>query len=169
MEGEGCGERIGDHVERKGGGRGRPSLTSRDVKRPLPPASLRHGPSRVLLSSFQSAPASRTDMDSRDRLDIRGGSRAGTNGRKSPEEDASTKELHASGPYYYEEEPLRDPWYNPRYWRKRTWIVLGVAAVIVIAIAVPVGITVDRARNRYPNYSKLNYALAETCECSHQE
>ncbi|KAI0405297.1 concanavalin A-like lectin/glucanase domain-containing protein [Xylaria palmicola] len=52
------------------------------------------------------------------------------------------------------------PWWNPRYWRKRTWAIVGVlvAVILVIVIVVPVKVT---EANRYPNYSKLNYALAD--------
>lgn len=50
---------------------------------------------------------------------------------------------------------------NTRNWRKRVWI--GIAAAVVIIIAVVVGVVVGvRRPNAYPNYSKLNYALLDT-------
>jgi anti-sigma-K factor RskA len=56
-----------------------------------------------------------------------------------------------------------EPWWKPRYWRKRTWAVVAtsIVVILVIVIAVPVQIAKN---NRYPNYSKLNYALADECE-----
>lgn len=55
------------------------------------------------------------------------------------------------------------PWWKPRFWRKRTWVIVGVifAIILIIVIVVPVKVT---EANRYPNYSKLDYALADECE-----
>ncbi|KAH8166553.1 hypothetical protein CIB48_g1705 [Xylaria polymorpha] len=52
------------------------------------------------------------------------------------------------------------PWWKPRFWRKRTWVIVGVifAIILIIVIVVPVKVT---EANRYPNYSKLDYALAD--------
>lgn len=62
----------------------------------------------------------------------------------------------------YEETKSSSPT-SPRNWGKRVWI--GVAAAVVIIIAVVVGVVVGLRRpNTYPNYSKLNYALLDTCE-----
>ncbi|KAJ2970491.1 hypothetical protein NUW58_g9679 [Xylaria curta] len=52
------------------------------------------------------------------------------------------------------------PWWKPKYWRKRTWAIVGVIVAIIIVIVVVVPVKVAEA-NRYPNYSKLNYALAD--------
>lgn len=51
-----------------------------------------------------------------------------------------------------------------RGWSIRRWIIIGVSAVIllVIIIAVAVGVTNAVRRNAYPDYSKLNYTLADT-------
>lgn len=52
------------------------------------------------------------------------------------------------------------PWYR----RKRTWAI--VALAVIIAIVVPVAVTVTRNKKHeeaYPDYSKLNYTLLETC------
>ncbi|KAI1438822.1 concanavalin A-like lectin/glucanase domain-containing protein [Xylaria sp. CBS 124048] len=56
---------------------------------------------------------------------------------------------------------VNEPWYRPRYWRKRTWalVVATIAIVIIIVVVVPVKVV---QANRYPDYSKLNYALADT-------
>ncbi|KAI0398313.1 glycoside hydrolase family 16 protein [Xylariaceae sp. FL0594] len=56
--------------------------------------------------------------------------------------------------------PEDEPWYKPRYWRKRTWagVIFALAAIIVIVVVVPVKVT---QANRYPNYSKLNYTVAD--------
>ncbi|KAI1419101.1 concanavalin A-like lectin/glucanase domain-containing protein [Xylaria sp. FL1777] len=53
-----------------------------------------------------------------------------------------------------------EPWWKPRYWRTRTWAIVGVAiaVILIIVIAVPVKVTEN---NRYPNYSKLDYTLAD--------
>lgn len=65
---------------------------------------------------------------------------------------------------YYEEHS--EPWYKPKYWRKRTWalVVATLVVVIVIVIAVPIAVTRNK-KNSYPNYSKLNYTLTDTCKC----
>ncbi|KAI1466289.1 glycoside hydrolase family 16 protein [Daldinia caldariorum] len=52
------------------------------------------------------------------------------------------------------------PWWNPRSWRKRTWAIVVAAVVIILVIVIVVPIEVTKA-NRYPNYTKLNYALAD--------
>jgi hypothetical protein len=58
--------------------------------------------------------------------------------------------------------PSRMPWYNPRYWRKRVWA--GVATIVVIIIIIIVAVAVSQSRkNRYPDYSPLEYSLADTC------
>ena len=92
--------------------------------------------------------------------------RSVSSGNKSPDEDgSSTKELHREHDQLSDDSvEQKQPWYNPRYWRRRTWIILGVVTAVALAIAVPVGVTVERSRNRYPNYTRINYGLAETCE-----
>lgn len=51
-------------------------------------------------------------------------------------------------------------WYDPRGWSKRTiLVVLGVVAAVIIAVVV--GAVEGTKKNRYPNYSKLNYRLVE--------
>lgn len=52
------------------------------------------------------------------------------------------------------------PWYDPRGWSKCTiLIVLGVVAAVIIAVVV--GAVEGTKKNRYPDYSKLNYRLVE--------
>jgi hypothetical protein len=60
---------------------------------------------------------------------------------------------------------FRSPW-DPRGWSRKIWLLL-VGAVIVIVAAVVGGVVGSRARNNgpgYPDYSKLNYTLIDTCE-----
>jgi hypothetical protein len=56
-----------------------------------------------------------------------------------------------------------EPWWKPRYWRKRTWAIVAaiVAVILIIVIVVPVKVA---QANRYPNYSKLDYSLVDECE-----
>jgi glucan phosphoethanolaminetransferase (alkaline phosphatase superfamily) len=52
------------------------------------------------------------------------------------------------------------PWYR----KKRTWAA--IALVVIIVIVVPVAVVTTRNKkdaNRYPDYSRLNYTLLETC------
>lgn len=51
-------------------------------------------------------------------------------------------------------------WYNPRGWSKRT-ILIVAGVVVAVIIAVVVGAVEGTKKNRYPNYSKLNYRLVE--------
>ncbi|KAI1814771.1 glycoside hydrolase family 16 protein [Poronia punctata] len=60
-------------------------------------------------------------------------------------------------PLYFPED---EPWWKPKYWRKRTWAIVVTIVVIVIVIVVVVPVKVTQA-NRYPNYFKLDYALAD--------
>ncbi|GAW19030.1 hypothetical protein ANO14919_085140 [Xylariales sp. No.14919] len=53
-----------------------------------------------------------------------------------------------------------EPWWKPKYWRKRTWAIVGVIIAVIIIIVVVVPVKVAEA-NRYPNYSKLDYSLAD--------
>jgi hypothetical protein len=58
----------------------------------------------------------------------------------------------------------RDPhWFDVRYWRKRTflWSALGLIIIVVIVVAVAV---TEVKKNAYPDYSKLNYSLVDTCK-----
>lgn len=65
---------------------------------------------------------------------------------------------------FYEEPSA--PWYKPRYWQKRTWalVVSTIVVVLVIIIVVPVVVTKNKQNNSYPDYTKLNYTLTDTCK-----
>jgi len=52
---------------------------------------------------------------------------------------------------------------KPKTWSRRVWIGVVVAAIIVL-VAVIVGAVLGTRANRYPDYSKLNYSLVDTCE-----
>jgi hypothetical protein len=56
-----------------------------------------------------------------------------------------------------------EPWWKPRYWRKRTWAIVAAIVVVLLIIIIVVPIKVIEA-NRYPNYTKLNYSLADECK-----
>ncbi|KAL1876596.1 hypothetical protein VTK73DRAFT_9260 [Phialemonium thermophilum] len=49
------------------------------------------------------------------------------------------------------------PWHS----RKRVWAGVAAAIAVIIVIVVPVGVTVHN-NNRYPDYKKLTYSLADT-------
>lgn len=56
--------------------------------------------------------------------------------------------------------------WNVRQWGKRAWgIVCGVAIAIIVVVAVVAVVESNKARaNRYPDYTKLNYSLSDTCK-----
>lgn len=54
------------------------------------------------------------------------------------------------------------PWWNPRYWRKRAWIGLGIVVAVVVIVVVAVAVVVSK-KNAYPDYAPLAYALSDTC------
>lgn len=64
--------------------------------------------------------------------------------------------------------PGDEPWWKPRYWRKRTWAIVGVVVAVIIVIVIVVPVEVAQA-NRYPNYSTLDYSLVDECEFNRQE
>lgn len=83
--------------------------------------------------------------------------------------------LSGSPPDYYSSErqipppPRRNmtqqpsaPWWNPRYWRKRTWAIAVTIFIIILVIVIVVPVEVVKA-NRYPDYTALNYSLADEC------
>lgn len=55
------------------------------------------------------------------------------------------------------------PWWKPAYWRWRTWAIVAVVLIIAIVAGAVAGVLVTKA-NRYPDYSKLSYSLAEECK-----
>ncbi|KAI1375269.1 glycoside hydrolase family 16 protein [Hypoxylon crocopeplum] len=79
--------------------------------------------------------------------------------------------LSGPPPYYSEERQLprrsnimsydaREPWWKPKYWRKRTWAIVVAILVVIIVVAVVAPVEVAKA-NRYPDYTRLNYSLAD--------
>ncbi|KAI0124388.1 endo-beta-glucanase [Xylariales sp. AK1849] len=57
--------------------------------------------------------------------------------------------------------PGNEPWWNARYWRKRTWAAVIIVLVIAIVAGVVAGVLVAKA-NRYPDYTTLSYSLQDT-------
>ena len=55
------------------------------------------------------------------------------------------------------------PWWNPRYWARKVWLIIVAIIIIIIIIAVAVGVTVSK-NNAYPLYKELSYSLADTCK-----
>ncbi|KAJ5563064.1 Endo-1-3(4)-beta-glucanase [Penicillium sp. DV-2018c] len=51
------------------------------------------------------------------------------------------------------------PWYNPRNWSKR--IKLLAASTIILILLIVIVIPIEVIKNRYPNYTPLNYKLAD--------
>ena len=60
--------------------------------------------------------------------------------------------------------------WNPKGWSRRSKVVavIGVVVILFIIIVVPVAV-VESRDNRYPDYSKLNYQLTDTCRLFHRE
>jgi hypothetical protein len=65
------------------------------------------------------------------------------------------------------DDTLNSPWYDVREWGKKIWIAVGAIVVLVIIIVVIIAVEVTK-KNKYPDYSKLNYSLAETCKSFHR-
>jgi heme/copper-type cytochrome/quinol oxidase subunit 2 len=66
------------------------------------------------------------------------------------------------------------PW-NPRTWSRRVWTILitAIVVIVIVVVATVVGVNATRNNNngpsgpdpnRYPNYTRLDYTLADTCE-----
>jgi len=60
------------------------------------------------------------------------------------------------------EDTLAPRWYEFKHWSKKVWLLVGLGIAIIIAIIIVIAVVVSR-NNRYPNYSKLNYSLKESC------
>ncbi|KAH8652512.1 concanavalin A-like lectin/glucanase domain-containing protein [Xylariales sp. PMI_506] len=58
-------------------------------------------------------------------------------------------------------DPDNAPWWDCRYWRKRTWAILVFVVVVAIIAGAVAGVEVAKA-NRYPDYTYLNYTLSDT-------
>lgn len=46
-------------------------------------------------------------------------------------------------------------------WSKKTWIIVGSAAVIILIVVIVVPVEVAK-ENAYPSYTSINYTLADT-------
>jgi hypothetical protein len=67
-----------------------------------------------------------------------------------------------SGYQFDREDSYYHPWYNFKYWGKKAWA--GAIAVVVLIIVIIIIIAVEvTKKNAYPDYTKLNYSLSETC------
>ncbi|KAI0470964.1 glycoside hydrolase family 16 protein [Xylariaceae sp. FL0804] len=55
----------------------------------------------------------------------------------------------------------RQAWSRPGSWGKKTWAIVAAVVAVVLVIVIVVPVEVAKA-NRYPDYSKLNYSLADT-------
>ncbi|KAI1765906.1 glycoside hydrolase family 16 protein [Hypoxylon sp. FL1150] len=76
-------------------------------------------------------------------------------------------------PYYSTEQQLpprrgnmayaqtKTPWWNARYWRKRTWAIVVAIVVIILVVCIVVPLEVAKA-NKYPDYTALNYTLSDS-------
>lgn len=60
------------------------------------------------------------------------------------------------------EDTLGKPWYNVKSWGWKAWTSVGVVLAIVVAVVVAVAVVVTK-NNKYPDYSKLNYKIVDTC------
>jgi hypothetical protein len=60
------------------------------------------------------------------------------------------------------EDTLGKPWYNVKSWGWKAWTAVGVVLAIIIAIVIAVAVVVTK-NNKYPDYSKLNYKVVDTC------
>ncbi|KAF3398364.1 hypothetical protein F1880_006063 [Penicillium rolfsii] len=77
----------------------------------------------------------------------------------------STPQVSPDPPRYSEifssKAEMERSWYDPRGWSSRKKWIIG-ACVVVVIVAVIVGAVEGVKANAYPNYSQLNYTLADT-------
>jgi hypothetical protein len=60
------------------------------------------------------------------------------------------------------DDTLGHPWWNVAHWGKKAWLIT-VGALAVMLIIIIVAVVETKKANRYPDYSKLTYSLAENC------
>jgi hypothetical protein len=71
------------------------------------------------------------------------------------------QQAYDKSPTHYScEKPERSS-LNPNTWSRRRWLVISLLAVAVLTIIIVLAVEITHA-NRYPNYSPLNYKLAQT-------
>jgi hypothetical protein len=71
-------------------------------------------------------------------------------------------QMRGGAGYQYDQYDSYQPWYNFRYWGKRAWAGAVAVVVLIIVIIIIVAVEVTK-KNAYPDYTQLNYSLAETC------
>lgn len=61
----------------------------------------------------------------------------------------------------------RSSW-NPKAWSRRVWLILVTVIILVVAVVVGIVLGLRASKNSgnssYPDYSKLNYTLIDTCK-----
>ena len=65
-------------------------------------------------------------------------------------------------PPYYEDGGGQGSRWNPKNWSRRTIILTGLGAIILLT-AIIVGAVEGVRANRYPDYFPINYSLQDTC------
>ncbi|RYP79718.1 hypothetical protein DL770_006560 [Monosporascus sp. CRB-9-2] len=53
-----------------------------------------------------------------------------------------------------------EPWWKPKYWRKRTWAIVAAIVIVILIVVIVVPVKVAEA-NRYPDYTRLDYSLID--------
>lgn len=59
--------------------------------------------------------------------------------------------------------------WNPKNWSRRIWLIVCSAIIVVVIVIVAAVVGVNATKNNsksssYPDYTKLNYTLLDTCE-----
>ena len=70
------------------------------------------------------------------------------------------QQAYEKPPPYPFEKSARSP-FNPKSWSRRRWLIISLIAVVTLVIVIVIAVEISRA-NRYPNYSRLAYRLAQT-------
>jgi len=82
-------------------------------------------------------------------------------GKNTFSESVHLKE--ATGQYRLDDgDTLAPRWYNAKGWGKKVWLGIGAALAVIIIVVVVAAVMVTK-KNKYPDYSKLSYSLADTC------
>lgn len=64
---------------------------------------------------------------------------------------------------------FKSPW-NPKNWSRRIWLIVATVTILIVVaiVATVIGVRATRdnggGNSSYPDYSKLNYTLVDTCE-----
>jgi len=65
-----------------------------------------------------------------------------------------------------DDDTLAPRWYDLKRWGKKVWIAL-VAIIIIIIVVVVVAVVEVEKKDKYPDYSKVTYTVADTCLSPH--